>query len=439
MSHRITNFDELNTGALREKALTIAESAYAAIDTDAAIRAKISFAGTTLVVDGRSYDLSWFRRIRVIGFGKVSCAAAVTIESLLRGHITSGVVIDVRPGVCDVIEIAQGSHPKPSAENLAVSKRVVDMAQDSDERDLVIVIVSGGGSSLLCWPAEECTLSMRLYDDLLKTGATIEEMNTVRKHISDVKGGGLAKMLHPATVVGLVFCDVPGDHFEEVASGATYMDKTTVDDARAVLEKYRLSGYAVHETPKDPKFLERVHNVPIVSNSTALDAMEKKASELGFSVVRVGSDLFDTPPQLIERLFTPLKEKTAVIGAGEPSLTITHKGGKGGRCQYPRRHWARGRQDTLSRSPPTDELRGRRCDCHTATHKRRDRPFHRTGSLITIRMLSLRRARSHLHRRPTPMSPTYSSTPRMNTVPTYALRRSRLSRQTDALRDGLRR
>ena len=204
MSHRITNFDELNTGALREKALTIAESAYAAIDTDAAIRAKISFEGMTLVVDGRSYDLSWFRRIRVIGFGKVSCAAAMTIESLLRGHITSGVVIDVRPGVCDVIEIAQGTHPKPSPENLAVSKRVVDMAQDSDERDLVIVIVSGGGSSLLCWPAEECTLSMRLYDDLLKTGATIEEMNTVRKHISDVKGGGLAKMLHPATVVGLV-------------------------------------------------------------------------------------------------------------------------------------------------------------------------------------------------------------------------------------------
>jgi glycerate-2-kinase len=334
VSHRITNFDELNTGALREKALTIAESAYTAIDTDAAIRSKISFAGTTLVVDGRSYDLSWFRRIRVIGFGKVSCAAAVTIESLLRGHITSGVVIDVRPGVCDVIEIAQGTHPKPSAENLAVSKRVVDMAQDSDERDLVIVIVSGGGSSLLCWPAEECTLSMRLYDDLLKTGATIEEMNTVRKHISDVKGGGLAKMLHPATVVGLVFCDVPGDHFEEVASGATYMDKTTVDDARAVLEKYHLSDYAVHETPKDQKFFERVHNVPIVSNSTALDAMEKKASELGFSVVRVGSDLFDTPPQLIERLFTPLKGKTAVIGAGEPSLTITHKGGKGGRCQY---------------------------------------------------------------------------------------------------------
>ena len=334
MSHRITNFDELNTGALRNCALTIAESAYAAIDTDSAIRSKISFEGSTLVVDGRSFDLSWFRRIRVIGFGKVSCAAATTVESLLRGHIDSGVVIDVRPGVCDVIEIAQGTHPKPSAENVAVSKRVVDMAKDSDERDLVIVIVSGGGSSLLCWPQEECTLSMRLYDDLLKTGATIKEMNTVRKHISEVKGGGLAQMLHPATVVGLVFCDVPGDHFEEVASGPTYLDKTTIDDARAVLEKYHLSGYDVHETPKDAHLFERVHNVPIVSNETALNAMEKKANELGFSVVRVGSDLFDTPPELVERLFAPLKEKTAVIGAGEPSLTITHKGGKGGRCQY---------------------------------------------------------------------------------------------------------
>jgi glycerate-2-kinase len=334
VTHRIQNFDELNTNPLRGSALTIAEAAYTAIDTNAAIRSKISFEGTTLVVDGRSYDLSWFRRIRVIGFGKVSCAAAQTIESLLRGHIESGVVIDVRPGVCDVIEVAQGSHPKPSEANVAVSKRVVDMAQDSDERDLVIVIVSGGGSSLLCWPLEECTLSGRLYDDLIKTGATIEEMNTVRKHISDVKGGGLAKMLHPATVVGLVFCDVPGDHFEEVASGPTYLDKTTADDARAVLKRYHLSGYEVHETPKDPALFERVHNVPIVSNSTALDAMENSAKSLGFSVVRVGSDLFDTAPELVERLFAPLKEKTAVIGAGEPSLTITHKGGKGGRCQY---------------------------------------------------------------------------------------------------------
>ena len=334
MTHRIQNFDALNTSPLRADALTIAEAAYAAINTDAALRSKISFEGTTLIVDGRSYDLSWFRRIRVIGFGKVSCAAATTIESLLRGHITSGVVIDVRPGVCDVIEVTQGTHPKPSEANVAVSKRVVDMAQDSDERDLVIVIVSGGGSSLLCWPLEECMLSMRLYDDLVKTGATIEEMNTVRKHISEVKGGGLAKMLHPATVVGLVFCDVPGDRYEEVASGPTYLDKTTVDDARAVLLKYHLTDYPVHETPKDPRLFERVHNVPIVSNSTALDAMENTAKALGYAVARVGSDLFDTPPQLVERLFSAAAPKTAVIGAGEPSLTVTRKGSKGGRCQY---------------------------------------------------------------------------------------------------------
>ncbi len=334
MTHCIRNFDELNTGELRNSALTIAESAYAAIDTDAALRSKIAFEGTTLVVDGRSYDLSWYRRIRVIGFGKVSCAAAVTLEALLRGHIKNGIVIDVRPGTCDVIEVTQGSHPKPSAENVAISERIVALAENSDERDLVIVIVSGGGSALLCWPMEECTLSSKLYDDLLKTGATIEEMNTVRKHLSEVKGGGLAKMLFPATVVGLVFCDVPGDHFEEVASGPTYFDRTTVDDARAVLEKYRIPDYGVHETPKDTHLFERVHNVPIVSNDTALDAMERTAHDLGYSVVRAGNDLFDTPPELIERFFRRLAARTAVIGAGEPSLSITHKGGKGGRCQY---------------------------------------------------------------------------------------------------------
>ncbi len=334
MNHRITNFDELNTGALRGQALAIAESAYAAIDTDAAIRSKISFEGTTLIVDGRSYDLSWFRRIRVIGFGKVSCKAAETIESLLRGHISEGAVIDVRKGTCEVIEVSEGTHPHPSPRNVELSGDIVGMADKSEADDLVIVIISGGGSSLLCWPLDECTQATRLYDDFLATGATIEEMNTVRKHISDVKGGGLAKMLYPATVIGLVFCDVPGDHFEEVASGPTYFDKTTVDNARAVLEKYHLSGYTVHETPKDPHLFERVHNVPVVSNSTALEGMESAARSAGFSVVRVGSDLYDTPPKLIERLFAPLKERTAVIGAGEPSLTITRKGSKGGRCQY---------------------------------------------------------------------------------------------------------
>lgn len=334
MTHQIQNFDALNTNPLRASALAIAEAAYSAINTDAAIRSKISFEGTTLIVDGRSYDLSWFRRIRVIGFGKVSCAAATTIESLLRGHVSDGVVIDVRPGVCDVIEVALGTHPKPSADNVAVSKRVVEMAQDSDERDLVIVIASGGGSSLLCWPLEECTLSGRLYDDLLKTGATIEEMNTVRKHISDVKGGGLAKMLHPATVIGLVFCDIPGDRFDEVASGPTYLDRSTVEDANAVLARYRLSGYAVEETPKDPRFFERVHNVPIVSNGTALEGMERSARALGYSVVRAGNALYDTPQELVERMYGLLAGKTAVIGGGEARLTVTRKGSKGGRCQY---------------------------------------------------------------------------------------------------------
>lgn len=334
MKHRIQNFKALSITPQRKDALTIAEAAYDSIDTTAAIHAKISCEGNLLMVEGRTYDLTWYKRIRVIGFGKVSCAAALALESFLRTHIKEGIVIDVRPGTCDVIQVEQGSHPKPSADNFSISKRIVEMATESNEQDLVIVIVSGGGSSLLCWPLEECTLSARLYEELLKTGATIQEMNTVRKHISDVKGGGLAKMLYPATVVGLIFCDIPGDHFEEVASGPTYFDSSTAHDATAVLEKYQLTNIEVHETPKEQYFFERVQNVRVVSNTTALDAMEKTASQMGYSVIRAGSDLFDTPPQLIDKLFEHLAPHTAVIAAGEPSLTVTHKGGKGGRCQY---------------------------------------------------------------------------------------------------------
>jgi glycerate-2-kinase len=331
----IKNTDMLAVTPLRRDALLIAEAAYAAINTEHVIKDHLSLSGNVLSVDGREYDLKKFERVKVLGFGKASCKAVQTIESILRARITEGIAIDVRAGVCDIIQVKQGTHPRPTPGNVELTRGVVEMAK-STERDLVIVAVSGGGSSLLCWPSAECEQGVRLYDDLLKVGATIDEMNTVRKHISEVKGGGLAAMLHPATVIGLVFCDVPGDRFADVASGPTYYDESTLADAQAVLDRYGLIGYTLNETPKDKSLFGNVLNVSMVSNNTALRAMEAKANELGYTVACAGDALYDEPASLVTKIRgAPGGEgPRVVVAGGEPRLVVSKNGGKGGRCQY---------------------------------------------------------------------------------------------------------
>lgn len=331
---RIKNADTLATTPLRRDALAIAEAAFEAIDTETVIRARLAYSGSTLTIDGTGYDLNAYKRIMVLGFGKASCKAVQTIEGLLRERITKGVAIDVHAGVCDIVEVAQGSHPRPSAGNVEVSERMVAMAREAGADDLVIVVVSGGGSSLLCWPAEECDQGGMLYDDAERVGMTIEEMNTVRRHISSVKGGGLAAVLYPATVLALVFCDVPGDHFEDVASGPTYYDTSTVADAQAILDRYQLTGYTLTETPKDKSLFDKVTNLHMVSNSLALTGMAAAATRQGYRVVNVGSALYDEPQMLIQKMRAEAGEKLAIIAGGESRLSVARAGGKGGRCQY---------------------------------------------------------------------------------------------------------
>lgn len=344
MTRTITNFDALATSPLRRDALMIAESAYAAISTERVIHSHVSHEGTMLRIDGTAFDFARFRRVKVFGFGKASCKAVEVIEALLRGRIAEGVAIDVHAGTCDVIAVETGTHPRPSPENVAASERIVAMSASMAADDLVIVVVSGGGSSLLCWPMEECEQGARLYDDFLRVGATIEEMNTVRKHISAVKGGGLAAMLFPATVVGLIFCDVPGGYFEEVASGPTYFDVSTAADAQAILDRYGFRGFVLNETPKEAKYFENVHNIPMVSNTTALEAMERASESLGYTPIRAGDALYDAPQDLVALMrssrslgddqLESTKGRYAVIAGGEPRLVVSAAGGKGGRCQY---------------------------------------------------------------------------------------------------------
>jgi glycerate-2-kinase len=227
----------------------------------------------------------------------------------------------------------EGSHPMPSDANVIVTKQIVDLSEKLDADDLVLVIVSGGGSSLLCWPQTECEQSQRLYQDFIKTNGTIRELNTLRKHISHVKGGGLAKILYPATIVGLVFSDVPGDGYDIVASGPTYFDATTMSDAQAIADRYGLKGYHFEETPKDGAIFKKVTNIPIVSNQTALIAMQKKARDLGYSAHIISDEIYDTPEQVVEKMFA-VEDIDVILAGGEPSLEVPANAGKGGRNQH---------------------------------------------------------------------------------------------------------
>ncbi len=330
----INNLDALATTPARRQALQVVEAGLDAIDTEQAIRSSVSLEGETLSIGDMAVDLVRFKRIRIVGFGKASCTAAVALEQMLGLRIKDGVVIDVVSAKCEFIKTFVGTHPRPSDENVLAARDIIAMAQEVSEDDLVLVIISGGGSALLCWPQSECDQGQQLYDEFLKVGGTITELNTVRRHISSLKGGGLAKLFYPAKVIGLIFCDVPGNQCEQVASGPTFRDDSTVDDAKNILDKYGITGFELMETPKDERFFKNVTNIMLVSNTMALDAMVEKGKALGFSPVILSSALYDAPSQVIEKMMKELDRHDMVLAGGEPTIIVEGEQGSGGRNTY---------------------------------------------------------------------------------------------------------
>ena len=332
---KINNLNELaQINPKRLGAFEIIEAGLNAIDTQKVVESLLSVKDGVLEIKDHRFDLHDFKRIRVIGFGKSSCAAAVSLEKILGEKINDGIVIDIRKAGCNNIIGLVGTHPRPSSQNVEATGQLVEMAKDTNQNDLVLVIVSGGGSALLCWPKEECDQGERLYSEFIKTGGTVEELNVVRKHMSSLKGGGLAKLLFPATVVGLVFCDVQENCFENVASGPTYRDETTVQDAQTVLDKYGLAGFKLNETPKEKEYFEKVHNIALVSNMDALIAMADKAQELGFKPEIFSARISESATDVISRFKNLRDHKTAILGGGEITLTVKNGGGSGGRNSY---------------------------------------------------------------------------------------------------------
>lgn len=331
MSTIIKNFDELATTSNRKIALEIAEAALKSINTKEAMQGSLKLEGDILTVADKSFDLSKFKKIKVVGFGKSSPEAALALEEILGSRINEGAVIGLEKADTKYIETFAGTHPRPSEVNIKAGEKIYEIVRDSSEDDLIIALVSGGGSALLCYPESEYVQGAKLYDAFLGTGKTISEMNTVRKHLSILKGGGLAKVAYPATIIGIIFSDVPGDAFENVASGPTYKDITTTTDAERIIAENNLGQFDLLETPKEDKYFENVHNFVLVSNETPIRAMAEMGKRLGLKTKILSTELYDEVSAALTKIFSAEENNTIILAAGEPSVIVPSNAGKGGR------------------------------------------------------------------------------------------------------------
>jgi glycerate 2-kinase len=336
-------------------------------DPGVCIKNKLLLEGDKLNIDNLSFDLSAHRRIFVIGAGKAVVPMAQAVVEILGNRFYSGLVItkDGYAGVDETfcqkhIELIQAGHPLPDLRNVAASTQMIALVQNLSPVDLVICLISGGGSSLMLHPSNGLSLNdiQETTSLLLSCGASIAEINCVRKHLDELKGGGLATLIYPATVISLILSDVIGDNLDMVASGPTVADPTTYSDAQVVLEKYQVwknipssvrtylsAGIkgAIPETvkPGNP-ILDKVHNILIGNNTQVALTAVQAANELGFCAeflpVPFQGEASLVGQAIIERVKTLLTSDTkselpaCFVAGGETTVTVRGNG-KGGRNQ----------------------------------------------------------------------------------------------------------
>lgn len=366
---RIKNKNQLVENAktpILQRARTLAlqslEQAIEAADPKRLLYNKLKLKGSTLEVDGYSFNVNQFKNIYVVGGGKASGIMAEALEEILGSYITAGRVNVPYGDKCktSIIKIIKANHPVPDQAGVEGTLQILALAGQATEKDLVICLISGGGSSLMPLPREGISLEDKrvLTDALLKSGATISEINTIRKHISAFKGGWLAKTAYPATMLNLILSDVIGDSLDAIASGPAAPDHTTFADAKRILEKHRLwtnmpasirnvilKGIrgAIAETPKaqDSAF-KKVHNVIIGSNKIsslmAVDYLKKEglntlllSTTLEGEAKQVGIDLASVALDVIYS-GKPLSKPAGIVAGGETTVTVIGKG-VGGRNQ----------------------------------------------------------------------------------------------------------
>jgi hydroxypyruvate reductase len=292
-------------------------------------------------------------RTLVIGAGKGAAAMAKAVEDHWEGELSGLVVTRYGHGAdCRRIEVVEAAHPVPDEAGRNAARRMMDMVRGLTGDDLVLCLISGGGSALLALPDEGITLEQKqaINKALLKSGATIFEMNCVRKHLSAIKGGRLALACAPARVLTLLISDIPGDDPGIIASGPTLPDPTTCADALAILRKYRIevpaeverhltSGKGETPKPDDPRFARNSHHV-IATAQMALEAAAARARAAGITPYILSDDIEGEARDVglvhaalarqVARRGQPFARPCVLISGGETTVTV-RGGGRGGR------------------------------------------------------------------------------------------------------------
>ena len=347
----------------------ILAAALEAVDPTQAIHQHMQREGNHLEIGDQTFDLRQFARLLVIGFGKASLPMTKSTADVLGEALTAGVVITKGQvpsdklqdaGGMSLLEVLAGAHPVPDESSVAGAQKIANLLSTTTEKDLVIGLISGGGSALLTLPVEGISLDdiQALTQTLLGCGATINEINCLRKHLSQVKGGQLAQMAAPAQMVNLILSDVVGDPLDVIASGPTVPDPTTFPDALEILARYGISDEIpaailahlqrgangdIPETPKpgDPIF-RGVKNTIIGNNYRAAQAALQRADAENFNSILLTTSLQGEAREAGKMLAAilrqvvltgePIPRPACIIAGGETTVTI-HGKGLGGRNQ----------------------------------------------------------------------------------------------------------
>jgi glycerate 2-kinase len=350
---------------LREDARAIINASLSAADPVMAVKRAVSLEGDKLSVVDQIIDLSRYDKVLVVGAGKAGAAMSASLEEVLGDRIVAGKVVTKDDHSCPtrIVSISESSHPVPDERGVAAGKEIAAiLKQHGGPKTLVFSLLSGGGSALLVGPAEGITLEDKqaVTSELLKCGADIGEINTIRKHLSSLKGGNLARLAGESKVISLIISDVVGDRLDVIASGPTVPDLSTWEDVREILQdrfgiwdnlpesvrqrvEKGLAGSLPDTLKPGEPILERVSNYIIAGNRKALDFAADKARAMGYTPLVLSSTIEGETKDIarmhaalareIHETATPLAPPCCLISGGETTVTMGEDHGLGGRNQ----------------------------------------------------------------------------------------------------------
>jgi len=340
----IKNYKQLAITKTRKKILDVLNAGLKSLDIEKIINEQINLKENLLSIKSElgkifKYDLNKFSRIFLIGVGKGSASATKEIEKILGPRINQGIVIDIEKKSLKYVKSFKGTHPLPSNKNLEATQKIMNMLKITKSNDLVIFLIFGGGSALLCSPAKVSLDELKKYtQQLINSGKDIRQINTIRKHLSLIKGGQLAKLAFPAEVISCISSDVIGNNLSSIASGPTVKDKTKIKDVKKIIKEFNWPKNILIETPRENKYFKKVENILMFSNHRPLLRMKKKAKELGFKVNIYSYALKGEAKKVGEKLLNLIhkarnkKFPQIILAGGETTVKVKAKG-KGGRNQ----------------------------------------------------------------------------------------------------------